>query len=116
LRRAVNAFRGEDIAREQGHRWLWLAGRAAGLLWDNEAAEELSARLVQIARNTGALTLLPWALIQRSGQQLFSGKFATVASLVEEAAAVNEATGSSMAPYAALALVAFQAARPKPPS
>ena len=108
LRRAVNAFRSEAIPREQEHRWLWLAGRAAGLLWDNEAAEELSARLVHMARYSGALTLLPWALIQRSGQQLFSGEFATVASLIEEAAAVNEATGSSMAPYATLALVAFQ--------
>ncbi|HEY2657423.1 MAG TPA: LuxR C-terminal-related transcriptional regulator, partial [Solirubrobacteraceae bacterium] len=108
LRRAVNLFRSDDISREQGHRWLWLAGRAAALLWDDEAGEELSARLVQLARDTGALTLLPWALIMRAGTQLFAGEFATVASLVEEAAAVNEATGSSLAPNAGLALLAFQ--------
>jgi len=37
LRRAVNAFRAEDIRREQGHRWLSLASRVAAFLWDDEA-------------------------------------------------------------------------------
>jgi DNA-binding CsgD family transcriptional regulator len=40
--------------------------------------------------------------------QLFAGECAVAASLAEEVAAVNEATGSSFTPYAALALVAFQ--------
>jgi DNA-binding CsgD family transcriptional regulator len=107
LRRAVNAFRREDISRE-GLRWLWIASRAASLLWDDEAWAVLSARSVQLARDAGALTVLPLALSTSSGLHLFAGRFDLAASLVEEVAAVNEATGTSMAPYAALALVAFQ--------
>ena len=32
LKRALSAFRGEDISRGEGLRWLWLACRAAGIL------------------------------------------------------------------------------------
>jgi DNA-binding CsgD family transcriptional regulator len=108
LRRAVNAFRREDISREEGLRWLWLACRAAALLWDDEAWDVLSTRFIQLARDAGALTVLPLALITRSTFQMFVGDLAVAASLIEEVAAVNAATGSSFAPYAALALVALQ--------
>ncbi|HEY2436375.1 MAG TPA: AAA family ATPase, partial [Solirubrobacteraceae bacterium] len=70
LRRAVNAFRDKDLPREHGLRWLGLAARAAALLWDDEAWDELTARLVQLARDAGALTLLPLALSYRSGREL----------------------------------------------
>jgi DNA-binding CsgD family transcriptional regulator len=108
LREAVNAFRGEDISRGEGRRWLWLASHVATFLWDDEAWDVLSARFVQLARDAGALNVLPLALTQRSGVHVFAGRLAMAASLVDEVAAVNEATGSSLAPYAALGLVAFQ--------
>ena len=108
LRRAVDAFRSGDISREEGLRWLWIACGAAALVWDDEAWDVLSTRFVQLARDAGALTVLPLALTTRSGMQLFAGECAVAASLAEEVAAVNEATGSSFAPYAAVALVAFQ--------
>ncbi len=106
LRRAVDAFRREP--REEELQWLWLASKAAALLWDDEAWDVLSAQFVQLARDAGALTLLPWALATRSGLLIFSGEFAVAASLIEEVAAVNDAAGRSIAPYAALSLVAFQ--------
>jgi DNA-binding CsgD family transcriptional regulator len=108
LKRAVNAFRGEDISRGEGHRWLWLASRVAAFLWDDEALDVLSARFVQLARDTGALSMLPLALTTRSGVQVLAGDFAMASSLVDELAAINEATGASLAPYAALTLAAFQ--------
>ncbi|HEY2438459.1 MAG TPA: AAA family ATPase, partial [Solirubrobacteraceae bacterium] len=108
LRRAVNAFRDKDIPREHGLRWMGLAARAAALLWDDEAWDELTARLVQLARETGALTLLPLALTYRSGRELLVGNFAVAASLVDEVNAVNEAINASLAPYAALTLAAFR--------
>jgi DNA-binding CsgD family transcriptional regulator len=113
LKRAVSAFRREDIPREEGIRWGWLACRAAGLLWDDEAWDVLSARLVQLARDAGALSALPLGLTIRSGMQLFAGEFAVVSSLVEEVAAVNEATSTSLAPYGALLLFAFQGREPE---
>jgi DNA-binding CsgD family transcriptional regulator len=108
LRRAVNAFRGEDIRREQGHRWLSLASRVAAFLWDDEAWDAISARFAQLARDAGALSVLPLALTSRAGVHVFAGEFATAASLVEEVAAVNEATGGRLTPWAALARVTYE--------
>jgi len=108
LRRAVNAFRAEDIRREQGHRWLSLASRVAAFLWDDEAWDAISTRFVQLARDAGALSVLPLALTSRAGVHVFAGEFAMAASLIAEVAAVNEATGGSLAPWAALARVSFE--------
>ncbi|MEA2212662.1 MAG: hypothetical protein QOF83_2610, partial [Solirubrobacteraceae bacterium] len=108
LRRAVNAFRDEDISRGEGRRWLWLASRLAAFLWDDEAWDALSTRFVQIARDAGALSVLPLALTTRSAVHVFAGEFAMAASLHEEVVAINEATGASLAPYAPLARVTFQ--------
>jgi DNA-binding CsgD family transcriptional regulator len=108
LRRAVNAFRGEDISRGEGRRWLWVASRVAGFLWDDESWDVLSARLVQLARDAGALSVLPLALTTRSAVHVFAGELAMASSLHEEVVAVNEATGASPTPYAPLARVTFQ--------
>jgi DNA-binding CsgD family transcriptional regulator len=108
LKRAVNAFRGEDIRREQGHRWLSLASRVAAFLWDDEAWDAISARFVQLARDAGALSVLPLALTSRAGVHVFAGEFAIAASLIEEVAAVNDVTGGTLAPWAALARVTFE--------
>ena len=41
-------------------RWLWLAWLAvARELWDDEAWHELATRAVRLAREAGALTVLP---------------------------------------------------------
>ena len=108
LRRALSAFRSEDISREEGLRWLWLACRAAVALWDDETWELLSTRHVQLARDAGALSVLPIALISRMGVQLWTGELAAAASLNHEVEAVTNATGSHLAPYGALGLAAFR--------
>ena len=68
----------------------------------------LSARFLQLARDAGALSVLPLALTTRAGVEMYAGRFAMVASLLDEVAAVNEATGASLAPYVGLARAAFQ--------
>jgi DNA-binding CsgD family transcriptional regulator len=108
LKRAVNAFRGEDMSRVEGGRWLWLASRVAAFLWDDEAWDAISDRFVQLARDTGALSVLPLALTTRTGLHLFAGRLRIAASLVDEVAAVNEATRSNLSAYAAMTLAAFQ--------
>jgi DNA-binding CsgD family transcriptional regulator len=80
----------------------------AAFLWDDESWDVLSARLVRLARDAGALTVLPFALTNRAGVHLFAGEFAIVASLLEDMTAVSEASGSNIASYAALALLAVQ--------
>ena len=108
LRQAVSAFRGTDLSTEEGLRWLWLACRAALIVWDYDSWDVLSGRQVRLARDAGALIALPIAFNTRAGVHLFAGEFAEAASMVAQAESVIEATGSSIAPYGALALAAFR--------
>ena len=108
LNHALSAFRGDEVSAAEGLRWLWVACTAAGLVWDFDAWDVLSGRLVGLARDAGALSALPFALNSRAGLHLVEGEPILADSLAKEAAAVNEATGSSIAPYAAVALVAFR--------
>ena len=122
LRRAVSAFCGTDVSREEGLRWLWLACRAALIVWDYASFDVLSDRQVTLARDAGALIMLPIAFNMRSTAHLYAGEFTEAASLVAQAESVTEATGSSIAPYGAVALAAYRGqeaqatvAVPRPP-
>jgi DNA-binding CsgD family transcriptional regulator len=108
LRRAVSAFRGTDVSRAEGLRWLWLACRAALIVWDYASFDVLSDRQVTLARDAGALIMLPIAFNMRSTAYLYAGEFTPAASMVAQAESVTEATGSSIAPYGAVALAAFR--------
>jgi DNA-binding CsgD family transcriptional regulator len=108
LKQAVRAFREEEIATEDVMRWLWLAGRAAGFIWDYEGWDALTKRQIQAARDAGALAVLPLTLSTRAGVHLFAGELAAAASLVEESETLSEATATRIVPYAALTLAAFR--------
>jgi DNA-binding CsgD family transcriptional regulator len=108
LRQAVSAFRGTDLSREEGLRWLWLACRAAMIMWDYDSWDVLTDRQVTLARDAGALIALPIAFNTRAGAHLFAGEFTQAASMVAQAGSVTEATGSSIAPYGALVLAVFR--------
>jgi DNA-binding CsgD family transcriptional regulator len=108
LRQAVSAFSGADISKEEGLRWLWLACRAAQIVWDYDSWDVLSDRQARIARDAGALMALPIAFNTRAGVHVFAGEFTEAASMVAQAGSVTEATGSSIAPYGALALAVFR--------
>ena len=108
LKRAVAAFRGSDVSTEEELRWLWLACHAAGLVWDYESWDVLSARLIRVCREAGALTALPIAYNTRAGVYLFAGDFTHAAGIVTEVESITDAMGSSIAPYGALALAAMR--------
>jgi DNA-binding CsgD family transcriptional regulator len=108
LKRALSAFRSDDISKEEGIRWLSLACRVAMNLFDAESWEVLSIRQVQLARDAGALSVLFIALRGRIGVHLHAGELAAAASLVEEARALAEATGNRFAPYEDLALAVWR--------
>jgi DNA-binding CsgD family transcriptional regulator len=108
LHQAVSAFRGPDVSREEGLRFLWLACRCAQAVWDYASWDVLSDRQIALARDAGALNVLPIAFNLRSGVHVFAGEFAEAASMVAQAESVTEATGSSIAPYGALALAVFR--------
>ena len=106
--RAVSAFRDPGLAVEDVMRWSFVAAHTAHDLWDDEGWEALSTRHLQLARDVGALGLLPIAIAQRAGMHLHAGEFAAAATLVEETQAITEATGADLPPYSALALAAWQ--------
>jgi DNA-binding CsgD family transcriptional regulator len=108
LRQAVSAFRGTDVSAEEELRWLWLACRAAQIVWDYDSWDVLSDRQVTLARDAGALFVLPIALNMRAAAHVFVGEFTEAASLVAQAESVTEVTGSSIVPDGALALAVFR--------
>ena len=108
LKRALSAFRDEPMSEEDALRWLWLACRVARALGDDASWDALTDRQVRLARKAGALSLLPIALMERFGVQLFFGDLDEAQSLVAEAEAVVEATGSHLAPQGAIALAAWR--------
>ena len=108
LRQAVHAFRTGDVAATGGFRWLWLAEEAAQELWDHDAWLELSARHVQLVRDAGALAVLPLALSAIVVAQVYAGDLAAAAASIDEMTIAIEATGTPLAPYAALTLAAWQ--------
>ena len=108
LKEALSAFRAEDLGIEERLRWSWLAGRAAGFIWDYDSWDVLTALQVQAARDAGALTVLPLSLGTRAALHLYSGNLALAASVVEQVEAVADAIGNRPAPYSALVVAAFR--------
>ncbi|HEY2435759.1 MAG TPA: LuxR C-terminal-related transcriptional regulator, partial [Solirubrobacteraceae bacterium] len=108
LKRAMRAFRSDELDHEGGIHWLSLACRTAMVLWDDESWFVLSGRQVQLAREIGALTLLPLALNLQAGVHLFAGPFAAAEALADEAHAVSDATGNPDMPHARVFLAAWR--------
>ena len=107
LRQATAAFAGADMTTEDVLRWGWMAREADKGLWDHDGWR-MTARQVQLARDVGALDRLPFLLNVMALDAVYSGDFASAASLVAEADAVCEATGSGIAPYAAMMLASLR--------
>lgn len=97
---------------EESLRWIWLAWLLAGDLWDDGTWDELAARAVQFARESGALTLLPLALNYRASVHIHAGEFAAAATLIEECDTITTATGNAPAMYASLLLDAWRGNEP----
>jgi hypothetical protein len=110
LKRALRAFCGGRISDVEGLRWLWPVINVAVILWDCEAWHLLAARQLGVARDAGALVVLPFALITLSPVLILRGDFVAAAALITEAEEINEATGNPfyLEPYAALHLAAWQ--------
>jgi DNA-binding CsgD family transcriptional regulator len=108
LKRAVRAFRDEAVSAADALRWLPFACRMAGAAWDDESWHALSARLIELARQTGALTALPDALQDGTALRLATGETAMATAMAREAATVAAAMGSPLRPYGALLVAAWR--------
>ena len=108
LQRAIDTFCGVEVGDDERLRWSWLAGRMAGFIWDYNSWDVLTASQVQLARDAGALSVLPLTLSIRASVHLFAGQLNIAASLVERVGAVADATDARTAPYAAITVAAFR--------
>jgi DNA-binding CsgD family transcriptional regulator len=108
LQSAVTAFAGDSVDVEEVLRWGWLATIAAVVVWDYDACAAVAIRAVQLARDSGALTVLGVALNILAQAVAMAGEYGRAAQLISEADAVTEATGTQVLPYGALYLAAYQ--------
>jgi DNA-binding CsgD family transcriptional regulator len=108
LKRAVRAFRDEAVPAADALSWLPFACQMSRVAWDDESWAALSARLIELARQAGALTALPDALQDGTALRLLTGETATAAAMAPEAEAVTEATGNPLRPYGALLVAAWR--------
>ena len=87
-------------------------GRASTIialeLWDFESWHALAARQVQVARDTGALVHLQFALNFLACTHLLAGELDAAEQLIEEDRLIAEATGNPPVAYAAMMLAAWQ--------
>ncbi|OBJ85820.1 LuxR family transcriptional regulator [Mycobacterium sp. 1245852.3] len=107
LREALRTF-GVGMSSDEELRWMWHVNLAALHLWDDEHWDPLSVRYLQLARECGALNELPLALSTRAMMLLFAGDLTAAGVIIDEQSTVTEATGSNLAPYAAMRLAALR--------
>jgi len=108
LRRALDAFREVEALTASDARWLWLACRLAQDLWDDDLWYVLATRGLRVARETGALSVMPIAATYRAALHVHAGAFSAASSLIEEADAIIQATDMAPLKYASLMRAAWR--------
>ena len=108
LRRAARTFAEDEIATEEGLRWGWVTTISTNVLWDVESSQSIALRQVQSAREAGLLVHLLAYVNMLGILATWCGDFAAAASLVAEGDAIAEATGTRLAPYAAVILAGLR--------
>jgi DNA-binding CsgD family transcriptional regulator len=108
LRAAAAAFTSADTPAEERLRWAWLAPAASGYLWDMDGLFAISAGAIQLAREAGALDQLPIGLDTHATTVMSCGDFPAAAALIAESRLIAEATGTRIAPFAAVLLAALR--------
>ncbi len=95
LKRALAAVRGERGRVGRDVRWPWLARRVAPDLFDDDTWHAFATGNVQIARDMGALAVLPLALNYHSLLRCFEGELTAAAALLDEADEIADASNTA---------------------
>jgi DNA-binding CsgD family transcriptional regulator len=104
LEQAVRAFRGPGVTVSEQLRWLWPAAHIAMALWDDESYEVLSARHIELGRQSGLLAVLPTALTTRIVASAFAGEFVAADRLIVEMRVLTDAMDVPVPSYGPLFL------------
>ena len=113
LARALELLLATDVSNEDVGRWLSLSSArnsniVALEMWDDEALYLLAARQVQVARDTGALVHLQFALSFLARSHMLAGELTAAALLLDEARVIAEATGNPALVNAPMILAAWR--------
>ena len=113
LTRALERVLALDVGTAEAGGWLWLAGPGAGGLvalevWNDASWHALARRQPEVARDTGALVHLQFALDFLARAHILAGELTAAARLIEEDRLIAEATGNPPAAYTAMTLAAWR--------
>ncbi len=107
LRRALAAFE-RDVDGRAGLEWAWIAPYVAAAVWDHRLEQTLCERYVRLARQQGAIAMLPPTLSQLTGLHLRQGELDTATDLVREAAAVLNLSGGELPVHLPMLFAAYR--------
>ena len=97
------------MSGELDPQWLFFAIRVLAVyVWDSDAWDALSRRILELVRDGGVLALVPMAAATRVGWELFAGDLAAASALVVEQDTVQDAIGGERSPGSRIALAAFR--------
>ncbi len=106
---ALSAFEGSaGSGSDASTPWLWLAWFVAGDLWDSDRWYGLAHAATALARDAGALNILPVCLEGSAAALVHAGQFSAAAALVRESDSISEATGNEPLRYTSLVLAAWR--------
>jgi DNA-binding CsgD family transcriptional regulator len=108
LKSALAKLREEGERGGQSVRWPWLARRVAPDLFDDDAWYDLATRGVQLAREHGALGVLPLALNNLAMLRCLEGDLDGAAALLDEAEDIATVTGTDPLVVGRLSLAGFR--------
>jgi DNA-binding CsgD family transcriptional regulator len=108
LERALREFRRDHGPDGDDVRWLWLACLVAQDICDDETWHALACRQVRLARDVGALNVLPIALTYRAAVHLHAGELTEASALIEETDAITQATRGARLRSTSLMLAAWR--------
>ncbi len=108
LQHSLLRLRDESATELLSLRWFWLASRVAMELWDDESWHELSSRQLELARQAGALSVLPIALRGRIGVELAAGRLKAATILHDELETLLQMTRSEPLRFGAVVLATWR--------
>ncbi|SNY62746.1 helix-turn-helix transcriptional regulator [Paractinoplanes atraurantiacus] len=106
LREAVRVI--GDIPADEMLRWGWLATAACGAIWDVEGIRAEGLRQVRVAREAGALQVLPYCLATLGYALTWTGEFDAAGAAIAESELVSAAIGSPAPPFTDLRLLSLR--------
>jgi DNA-binding CsgD family transcriptional regulator/tetratricopeptide (TPR) repeat protein len=108
LKRTTAVFADDASPAQENFRWGWLTTNPPNLVWDEDSWHAISLRNLNEARDAGALARLPIDLADWGIFCAWCGDFGAAAVAIAEAEAIQEATGTYIAPYPQLVLSALR--------